>query len=298
MKEGKYKITVCILTYNHRHFIGEAIESVLSQNADFSWNILIADDCSTDGTREILQEYALKYTDKIELILQVRNVGMQENFRDLFLTPDSKYIAFLDGDDIWIDSKRLQKQYDFLEQSPDYTIVYGKSTLMDVNGKAIPYNRRPDFKSGYIFEDILTCKYLPSMTAALMRTEEIRKMYPTRTEPGFDFYVIINICKNGKAAFLDEVFYCYRINSSSITSTQLPFIRDLHLGVIGSFKKEYPRLVKKGVKNGNLQLLYHYAEKDPGFKNFFLLLKNFRFSALYTRQVMKCMLNMAKSPFK
>lgn len=298
MREGNHKITVLILTYNHKHFIREAIESVLQQDASFSWNILIADDYSTDGTRAILHEYAEKYPEKIELLLQEKNVGMQENFRDLFLTPESKYVAFLDGDDIWIDNKRLQKQYDFLEKNPDHTIVYGKSTLMDAHGTAVPYNRRPDFKSGYIFEDILTCKYLPSMTAALMRTIEIKKMYPTRTEPGFDFYVIINICKNGKAAFLDEVFFCYRINSSSITSTQLPFIRDLYLGVIGQFKNEYPRLVKKGIKNGNLQLLYHYAEKTPGFRNLFLLLKNFRFSALYTRQVVKCILNMAKSPFK
>ena len=102
-------LSVCLITYNHVNFIKQAIDGVLMQKVDFAWELIIADDFSTDGTREILLEYKNKYPDFIKLILQEKNVGSAQNLIDLITVPISKYITYFDGDDYWIDPLKLQK---------------------------------------------------------------------------------------------------------------------------------------------------------------------------------------------
>lgn len=283
-------VSVCLITYNHVRFIRDAIESILKQQADFYWDIFIADDCSTDGTTQIVKEYATKYPGKIKLVTHRHNVGLHQNFIDLFTAPQSRYIAFLDGDDVWTDPLRLQKQVAFLEQHPEYVMVYGKHALMDEAGNEKPFKKRPPYKSGFIFTDIMMSRFLPPMAAALMRNSEVKKVYKNKTEPGIDFYLIASLCKNGKVAYMDEIFFCYRMNAASITNSQKPFMSDLFVKNMRLFENEYPALVKKGIKNGQLRQLYHDAEGEPGLKNIFLLLKNFQFSWLYFRQLVKCFL--------
>ncbi|HUS03587.1 MAG TPA: glycosyltransferase [Chitinophagaceae bacterium] len=283
-------VTVCIITYNHKNFIAEAIESVLQQKADFYWSIVIADDFSTDGTRNIVIEYAKKYPDKISLILQEKNVGLQQNFVDLFTFPRSKYVAFLDGDDIWLDEYRLEKQVRFLEENHDYSMVYGKYTLMNENGKAYKENKLPGYKSGYIFHDVIQYKYLPPMTASLMRNDLIKVIYKDRTKPGIDYYLIAMLCKDHKAFFINENYFCYRINEASITSSHKELVSKYFLNAIKEFEPEYPHLVKKGRRNGKRMVAYLIADKHPTYKNLLLLLHNWNFSFLYFRQLIKCLL--------
>lgn len=124
-------VTVCIITYNHEKFIREAIDGVLMQRVDFSWELIIADDFSTDKTREIVLEYKEKYPDFIKLIFQEKNVGPAQNWLDLLDAPKSKYIAFFEGDDYWTDPYKLQKQVDFLEANEEYSMCFTRATLYD-----------------------------------------------------------------------------------------------------------------------------------------------------------------------
>lgn len=291
-------VTVCIITYNHREYIRDAVESVLAQQAGFEWDIIIADDCSTDGTTEIVKEYAALYPGKIKLILQNPNVGLNQNFIDLFTAPVSKYVAFLDGDDVWVNPNRLNIQVECMETHPDCALVYGKYNLMDEKGKIKPFKKRPPYKSGYIFEDIILCRFLPHMASALMRNDMIKKVYPEKKGIGVDFFLVASICKNNKALYLDEIFFNYRINATSITNVQRQGVSETFLKIMGFFEAEYPALVKRGIKNGHQILLYHYAEKNPGLKSLSLLLKNFTFSGIYFKQLAKCMISIVKAKLK
>lgn len=94
------------------------------QKTDFDWDLVIADDFSTDGTREIIMDYKSRYPDKIKLIFQKQNVGARQNWFDLLFSPDSKYIAYLEGDDYWIDKLKLQKQVDLLEKNQSIGMVH------------------------------------------------------------------------------------------------------------------------------------------------------------------------------
>jgi glycosyltransferase involved in cell wall biosynthesis len=118
------KLTVCLITYNHRKYIREAIDSIFSQKTTFGWNVHIYDDHSTDGTTDILREYQQQYPDKITLIIQPQNVGAAENWRQLLQSASAPYIAYLEGDDYWIDVHKLEKQYAVLEKNLSVGLVY------------------------------------------------------------------------------------------------------------------------------------------------------------------------------
>ena len=126
-------LSVCLITYNHSKYIQQAIESILMQQVNFDWELVVADDFSLDGTREILLEYKNKYPEFITLILQSKNVGPAKNWLDLIGAPKSKYIAYIEGDDYWLDSQKLQKQVDFLEREPGFSMVHSTVRGVDKN---------------------------------------------------------------------------------------------------------------------------------------------------------------------
>lgn len=131
--EKKPLLSVCLITYNHAPFIRQAVDSILMQQTDFYWELIIADDCSTDGTTKIVQEYALNNPGKIKTILQAKNVGAAKNWMQLITTPKTKYIAYFEGDDYWTDPLKLQKQVDYLERNQDCSICYHRVNILSVN---------------------------------------------------------------------------------------------------------------------------------------------------------------------
>jgi glycosyltransferase involved in cell wall biosynthesis len=118
-------VSIGMATYNHEKYIAHAIESVLMQEVNFSYELVIAEDCSTDRTRAIVVEYQKKYPEVIRLILHDKNVGMQENSNCLRRACRGKYRANLEGDDYWLYPDKLQRQIDFLEKNPDFIAVGG-----------------------------------------------------------------------------------------------------------------------------------------------------------------------------
>lgn len=119
--EDKFAVSVFMITYNHEKYIREALDSVLMQKVNFKYEIVIGDDCSTDNTREILKEYYRRYPDRIKLILRKKNLGPTKNAYDVFRRLTGTYVACLEGDDYWTDDKKLQKQYDFMEQHREFS---------------------------------------------------------------------------------------------------------------------------------------------------------------------------------
>lgn len=117
-------LSIVTITYNHESFIAQTIEGVLMQQVNFPIEFIIAEDCSTDSTRAICQQYAEQYPELIRLIPSESNVGAIANERRAMLAAKGKYIAFCEGDDYWTDPLKLQKQVDFLESHPDYSVTF------------------------------------------------------------------------------------------------------------------------------------------------------------------------------
>ncbi len=128
-------VSVVLITYNHENFIERAIDSIICQKSSFKIELLIAEDCSTDNTRQIVMDYADRYPKIIRALLREKNLGPTKNLYDAYQKCSGKYIAQLEGDDYWTDPEKLQKQYDFLEKNKEYICVTHRHTDIDRDGE-------------------------------------------------------------------------------------------------------------------------------------------------------------------
>ena len=117
---NEIEISVIVPTYFHEKYVGEALDTILCQEIDCAYEIVIADDASQDGTVGIVNKYKEKYPDIIQIHVNERNLGICRNMYEAYLRCRGKYIVLSAGDDYWIDNRKLQKQYDFLEKNEDF----------------------------------------------------------------------------------------------------------------------------------------------------------------------------------
>ncbi len=117
-------VTVQMVTYNHEAYIRQAIEGVLSQEVSFEYELIIGEDCSQDRTREICLEYQRQYPEKVRLLWGDKNVGMSANNRRVAVKSRGEFIALCEGDDYWIDPKKLQKQVNIMRKYPNVGLCF------------------------------------------------------------------------------------------------------------------------------------------------------------------------------
>lgn len=125
-------VSIVCITYNHEPYLRKALEGFLMQETTFPVEIVLAEDCSTDGTRRICEEYAAKYPDRINYIWGETNVGAVANERRAMKAARGKYIAFCEGDDYWTVPDKLQRQVDFLESHPNYSVTFHRCQHLNV----------------------------------------------------------------------------------------------------------------------------------------------------------------------
>ena len=130
------KVSIFCMVYNHEPFIRQCLEGFLMQECNFDYEIVLGEDCSTDGSRAIIKEYAERYPDKFKLLLHDNNIGAAQNQRIVFENCTGKYIAMCEGDDYWTDPLKLQKQVDFLEANEDYIMVTNNAILLNENNNS------------------------------------------------------------------------------------------------------------------------------------------------------------------
>lgn len=117
-------VSVKMITYNHAPYIAQAIEGVLHQKTNFPFELVIGEDCSTDGTREIVLEYQKKYPDIIRVITSEQNVGARMNGYRTEKACRGKYVTYCEGDDYWHNPYKLQKQVNYLENHAECGLVF------------------------------------------------------------------------------------------------------------------------------------------------------------------------------
>jgi glycosyltransferase involved in cell wall biosynthesis len=132
-EQNEIILDIAILTHNHKDFIGQCLESVLCQKTNYNFRIVALDDCSNDGTTEILKNISKANPDKILLIVNEVNIGALKSATKLAGFVNAKYFCFLDGDDYWCNDNKLQTQIDFLENNPDYAGCFHDAKIVQAN---------------------------------------------------------------------------------------------------------------------------------------------------------------------
>jgi len=211
-------VTVRTITFQHAPYIRDCIEGVLMQKTDFPFEYIIGEDFSTDGTREIVFEYAKKYPDKIRVITAGKNVGMTENIRRLILAARGKYIALCEGDDYWTDPYKLQKQVDFMEKNPDVAITYHDSCKVDADKNIIEPSMLPEGrKRNFSGDELKTGIWILTQTMCFRNVIEYPENY-FRVYNADTFFT--SLAGNyGSGAYLGHISpSCYRVNESGVFS--------------------------------------------------------------------------------
>ncbi len=226
-------VSICVHTYQHKNFIKGCLDSILAQKTNFEFEILLGEDSSTDGTREICIEYAEKYPDKIRLFLHHRenNISINNkpsgrfNFLYNLFSARGKFIALCEGDDHWTDSFKLQKQIDILNKNPNLIASYHEMEVLYKDRTGFFSKEFNNNKSKIIkLEDVLASRWLIPTASFVFRNKiEYPEILTTTTVGDFPLYCLV--FSKGDGIFIDQVMACYnKRNNTSHTNSK--FILD------------------------------------------------------------------------
>jgi glycosyltransferase involved in cell wall biosynthesis len=292
------KVSVCMVTYNQERFIAQAIESVVTQETDFDYEVLIGEDCSTDRTREICIAYREKYPQKIRLLLHEQNLGMigKPNFIKTLDACQGEYIAVLEGDDYWIPPQKLQKQADFLDRHRDYAVCFTGAMITFEDKRSEPaYSPPPEYRKPILtIEDLLRLNAIHTCTV----------MYRRRLFTGFpDWYYSLNTpdhalniihAQQGEVGYIDQATAIYNFHGSGVWSSRDPV--DNLLGNVHFYKTinahlnyKYKSLIQELLARTYQDISANYfARRDMSKARRYALqaLKSFPVPALFSRRVL------------
>lgn len=219
-------VSVCCITYNHELYIRECLEGFLRQKTNFNFQILIHDDASTDGTRNIILEYEKKFPGIIKPIYQIENQyskGGNINARFQYPRVNTKYVALCEGDDYWTDPYKLQKQVDFLEKNSNYGMVYTKVRYF-YNSKN-KFSRHAWGGPSTSFDDLINYdNKIPTLSTVFRY--DLWKDYRENIQPENKNWLMGDYCRwlyfalKSNIYFLDEETAVYRVLEESASHSK------------------------------------------------------------------------------
>jgi glycosyltransferase involved in cell wall biosynthesis len=248
-------VSVVMITYKHEEFIVEAIEGVLMQEVNFPVELIISDDCSPDGTAEIVQKYINEHPNGkwIKYTRHDTNKGMMPNFFWALEQAKGEYIALCEGDDYWTDPLKLQKQVGFLEKNKHISIISHNVNLLQGNelikSSGISFNCKVSLKNmiRYNMMNTLSVVFRNKLVAF---DYEILAKYPIGDWPLFCL-----ILKYGDGILSKEVMATYRVHDNGAWSNKDENeIKQILTAIFEQYKKDFPNN-KKTIEEAN-KLLY------------------------------------------
>lgn len=191
------------------------------QKTNFPFEVLIGDDASTDKTPQVIQEYASKYPEIIKPILRKKNIGVKKNARELYRLAKSPYLAICEGDDYWTDPLKLQKQVDFLDTHPDFSVCFHPVLVHWENGEredsVFPSLKQRFEKTVLSIGDLLKSNFIQtnSVVYRYRFLDESLDILPCNIQP-VDWFMHLLHAQKGKIGFLSDIMGVYRRHDHGI----------------------------------------------------------------------------------
>lgn len=230
-RTNKPKLSVCVVSYNQEHYIAECLDSLVMQETNFDFEIVVSDDRSTDGTFAIIEHYAARYPQRIRLALRDNNVGAYENYRIVHALAEGEYIAHMDGDDYALPGK-LQQQVDFLDRHPECNIVFHRMRITN-QATGVMVDDAIDL-SHFHSDRFGRADFLRYVTLGLNSSKMYRagvRDFPRPDFPVIDYFMNVEQVGHGRAAFVgDQRLGVYRAGigiASSGNTTRIALQRSM-----------------------------------------------------------------------
>ncbi|MBN1069262.1 glycosyltransferase [Clostridium botulinum] len=209
-------VSIIVPTYNHEKYIKKALDSILMQKTQYSYEVLVGEDASTDHTRNVIEQYEKEYPGKINVFYRQENLSKAKysNSADLKRRTKGKYIIILEGDDFWISNEKIEKQVNFLEKNPEYVAIAHNCVVVDENdnpnGDVYPECKAEE----YTFKQYLCGIYPGQLATMLCRNFMIQDIFDKtilekNLSPG-DKLIYFGLLTNGKIYCMQEQMSAYR----------------------------------------------------------------------------------------
>lgn len=213
------KVSVFMVTYNHERFIAQAVESVLRQEVDFDYEVVIGEDCSTDRTREIVLELQTEHPDKICVLLADKNMGGAANTIRTLRACCGEYIALLEGDDYWISSEKLRRQVEYMDANPGCAFCFHNGyEITEGDNATKTLFHRGVMKERYSIDDLLDGNFIRTCSV-LFRAglfTEFPKWHLKATCGDWPMHIMN--ARHGWIGYLPEVMSVYRRHRGGVWS--------------------------------------------------------------------------------
>jgi glycosyltransferase involved in cell wall biosynthesis len=232
-------VSVLMITFNHENYIRQAVESVLAQQAGFPYELVIADDCSTDQTAAIAAEYERQNPDRVRLLRRHRNLGATRNFVDALRQCRGRFVAILEGDDYWIVPDKLARQADLLLSHPECSICFTRTRVTYETGDCEPWDYPMWEQIYYTAKDLLKENFVPNCTAVFRQglLLEIPEWFYHLSFADWGLHLLLATL--GDLVFLPETTAVYRVHGKGIWSGLEPETRAIRLEEVRVKLQEY-----------------------------------------------------------
>lgn len=221
------KLNVVLITYNHSAFIRQTLQTILDQQTYFDFNIIVADDCSTDDTITIIQEMEQQTDIAFVYLENDHNLGIMQNYKRAFSKCDAEFIAIMEGDDLWTDKHRLQKHVDFLESHTECAMSFNRYIVKNFEEGKVATQPRfsgPEEMQYYKYisgHDLAYNNLIGNFSTSVYRSSALKtlpeQMYSLKC---YDWLTNIMVSKTGYIGCLMQPMSIYRIHSNGVWSGQ------------------------------------------------------------------------------
>ncbi len=262
------KVIVWCLTYNQKDFIRDALDGFVMQKTSFPFEVVVHDDASTDGTTDIVVDYAQKFPDIITPMVEQENQWQKGGLKHIIDIMNDKhrraqYIAFCEGDDYWTDPQKLQRQVDFLDSHPDYSMCFHSAKKKyETDAKAwIDCEHIQD--KDYDATDVFVNWTVP--TASVLCRKEAMDFYANLKHPeriqNYDIFIILSCAMIGKIRGMHEQMSVYRIQGEGLTYNKEALIRCTmnNPGHFMTLKENFPIVDSKPVDDTISKVFFERA---------------------------------------
>ena len=272
-QEKKPKVSVCVITYNQEKYIRQCLQSIVDQKTEFEFEVIVGDDCSTDGTRVIVQEFVDKFPLTIRTVFQEKRTGGMKNYMDVHAEAKGEFVAHIDGDDLALPNK-LQEQARYLDMHPECSVVWHRvCRFTDEDIVGIP--NAPDFSlfhEGKVYlSDMLELGNFVFHSSTMYRAS-CRKTKQTDNDL-LDWYFTVELLNSGYGMYLDNILGKYRYNEKTGLSggARQRITRAHYATLLKRYIETYPEYRKELFKNCIISTLVDAKKMRMTALKFFVL---------------------------